>query len=59
MKVSSEQVQQNRERVLAAAGRLIREHGFNGVCVAEVMKAAGLSLPATDLLLPVRMRQLR
>jgi hypothetical protein len=46
-------------RTLAAAGRLIREHNFNGVCVAEIMKAAGLSLPAADLLLSVRMRQLR
>jgi TetR/AcrR family transcriptional repressor of nem operon len=43
MKVSREQVQQNRERILAAAARLFRERGFDGVSVAEVMKAAGLT----------------
>jgi TetR/AcrR family transcriptional repressor of nem operon len=43
MKVSREQVQQNRERILAAAARLFRERGFDGVSVADVMKAAGLT----------------
>jgi TetR/AcrR family transcriptional repressor of nem operon len=43
MKVSREQVQQHRERVLDAAARLFRERGFDGVSVAEVMKAAGLT----------------
>jgi TetR/AcrR family transcriptional repressor of nem operon len=43
MKVSREQVQQNRERILEAAARLFRERGFDGVSVAEVMKAAGLT----------------
>jgi len=43
MKVSREQVQQNREHIVAAAARLFRERGFDGVSVAEVMKAAGLT----------------
>jgi TetR/AcrR family transcriptional repressor of nem operon len=43
MKVSREQVRQNRQRILEAAARLFREHGFDGVSVADVMKAAGLT----------------
>jgi TetR/AcrR family transcriptional regulator, transcriptional repressor for nem operon len=43
MKVSREQVKQNRERILEAAARLFRERGFDGVSVAEIMKAAGLT----------------
>lgn len=43
MKVSREQVAENRTRILEAAGRLFREHGFDGVSVAEVMQAAGLT----------------
>lgn len=43
MKVSREQVQQHRERILAAASQLFRERGFDGVSVADVMKAAGLT----------------
>jgi TetR/AcrR family transcriptional repressor of nem operon len=43
MKVSREQVQQHRERILAAASYLFRERGFDGVSVADVMKAAGLT----------------
>jgi TetR/AcrR family transcriptional repressor of nem operon len=43
MKVSREQVQQHRERILAAASHLFRERGFDGVSVADVMKAAGLT----------------
>jgi TetR/AcrR family transcriptional regulator, transcriptional repressor for nem operon len=43
MKVSREQVQQHRARILAAAARLFRERGFDRVSVAEVMKAAGLT----------------
>jgi TetR/AcrR family transcriptional regulator, transcriptional repressor for nem operon len=43
MKVSREQVQQNRERILDAAARLFLERGFERVSVAEVMKAAGLT----------------
>jgi TetR/AcrR family transcriptional regulator, transcriptional repressor for nem operon len=43
MKVSRAQVQQNRRRILDAAARLFRERGVDGVSVAEVMKAAGLT----------------
>lgn len=43
MKTSREQVAQNRDRILAEAGRLFREKGFGAVSVAEVMKAAGLT----------------
>jgi TetR/AcrR family transcriptional regulator, transcriptional repressor for nem operon len=43
MKVSREQVRQHRARILATAARLFRERGFDGVSIAEVMKAAGLT----------------
>jgi len=43
MKVSREQIAENRQNILNAAGRLFREHGFEKVTVAEVMKAAGLT----------------
>jgi TetR/AcrR family transcriptional regulator, transcriptional repressor for nem operon len=43
MKVSREQFAENRQKILEAAGRLFREHGFDGVTVADVMKAAGLT----------------
>ena len=43
MKVTREQAAANRSRILEAAGRLFRERGFEGVSVAEVMHAAGLT----------------
>jgi TetR/AcrR family transcriptional repressor of nem operon len=43
MKVSREQVAENRRKILVAAGGLFREHGFEAVSVAQVMKAAGLT----------------
>ncbi|MDR3511905.1 MAG: helix-turn-helix domain containing protein [Caulobacteraceae bacterium] len=43
MKVSREQVAENRRRILASASRLFRERGFEAVTVAEIMKAAGLT----------------
>ena len=43
MKVSREQVGENRRRILDEAGRLFRARGFEAVTVAEVMKAAGLT----------------
>jgi TetR/AcrR family transcriptional repressor of nem operon len=43
MRVSREQVAENRRAILAAASRLFREHGYEQVTVAEVMKAAGLT----------------
>lgn len=43
MKVSREQMAENRGRILAEAARLFRDKGFEAVSVAEVMKAAGLT----------------
>lgn len=43
MRVSREQMAENRRRILEAAGRLFREKGFEAVGVAEVMSAAGLT----------------
>jgi TetR/AcrR family transcriptional regulator, transcriptional repressor for nem operon len=43
MKVSREQVSENRRKILEAAGRLFRARGFEAVTVAEIMKAAGLT----------------
>lgn len=43
MKVSREQMAENRLRILDSASRLFREKGFDSVTVAEVMKAAGLT----------------
>jgi len=43
MKVSKEQMAENRRRILEAASRLFRAKGFDAVTVAEVMKAAGLT----------------
>jgi TetR/AcrR family transcriptional repressor of nem operon len=43
MKISKEQVAENRIRILDAAARMFRENGFEGVTVAEVMNAAGLT----------------
>ncbi|MDB5447013.1 MAG: TetR family transcriptional regulator [Phenylobacterium sp.] len=43
MKVSRQKVSENRQKILKAASRLFRERGFDGVTVAEIMKAAGLT----------------
>ncbi|MEX3969696.1 TetR/AcrR family transcriptional regulator [Paraburkholderia caribensis] len=43
MKVSREQVAENRRAILDAASRLFREKGFEAITVAEVMKSAGLT----------------
>lgn len=43
MRVSKAQVEANRETILENAGRLFREKGFDGVGVAELMKASGLT----------------
>lgn len=43
MKVSREQMAENRQRILEVASRLFREKGFEAVSVVEVMKAAGLT----------------
>ena len=43
MKVSREQAAANRAAVVKAASRLFRSHGFDGVGVAEITRAAGLT----------------
>lgn len=43
MRVTREQMAQNRLRILDAASELFREKGFDTVTVAEVMNAAGLT----------------
>jgi TetR/AcrR family transcriptional repressor of nem operon len=43
MRVSREQAAENRERVLEIASRLFRERGLDGIGVADLMKAAGLT----------------
>jgi TetR/AcrR family transcriptional repressor of nem operon len=43
MKVSRAEAEQNRERIIEVASKQFREHGFDGIGVAELMKAAGLT----------------
>jgi TetR/AcrR family transcriptional regulator, transcriptional repressor for nem operon len=43
MKVSREQVAENRRTILEVSGRLFRQRGYESVTVAEVMQAAGLT----------------
>lgn len=43
MRVSRTQAQENRRAVIEAAGRLFREHGFDGVGLNDLMGAAGLT----------------
>ena len=43
MKVSRAEAARNRERIIETAAKLFREHGFDGIGVAELMKSAGLT----------------
>jgi TetR/AcrR family transcriptional repressor of nem operon len=43
MKVTKAQAQANRAHVVETASRLFREHGFDGVGVADLMAAAGFT----------------
>jgi TetR/AcrR family transcriptional regulator, transcriptional repressor for nem operon len=43
MKVSKERMAEHREQIITAAARRFREHGFDGVSVAEIMKEVGLT----------------
>jgi TetR/AcrR family transcriptional repressor of nem operon len=43
LKVSREQAVENRKKVVDTASRLFREKGFDGIGVADLMKAAGLT----------------
>jgi TetR/AcrR family transcriptional repressor of nem operon len=43
MKVSRKKMAEHREQILAAAAKRFREHGFDGISVADLMKEAGLT----------------
>ena len=43
MKVSREKAQENRERIVGTASRLLRERGLHGLSVIDIKKAAGLT----------------
>src|ERR1700742_2695274 len=43
MRVSRAQAEDNRKRVVDVAGTEFRAHGFDGIGVADLMKAAGLT----------------
>jgi len=43
MRVTREQAAANREKIVEVASRLFRKHGFDGIGVADIMKAAGLT----------------
>jgi len=43
VRVSREQAAENRQRIVEAAARLFREHGFDGIGVDAIMKEAGLT----------------
>lgn len=43
MRVSKDQMRENKRRILAAAGRLFRERGFAAVSVKDVMQAADMT----------------
>ena len=43
MRVSRQKAAENRERIIDAAGVLFREKGFDGIGVADIMKAAQLT----------------
>ncbi|MEZ6124240.1 MAG: TetR/AcrR family transcriptional regulator [Planctomycetaceae bacterium] len=43
MRVSRAEAAENRERIIEVAAKLLRERGFDGIGVAELMKAAGLT----------------
>jgi TetR/AcrR family transcriptional repressor of nem operon len=44
MRISREKVAENRERLLQVANDQFREHGIDGVGIADLMKEAGMSL---------------
>src|SRR3954466_7963817 len=43
MRVSRIQAEKNRQTVIDVASRLFREHGFDGIGLKDLMKAAGLT----------------
>jgi TetR/AcrR family transcriptional regulator, transcriptional repressor for nem operon len=43
MRLTKEHAEANRQRIVAEAGQLFRERGFDGISVAELMQAAGFT----------------
>jgi TetR/AcrR family transcriptional regulator, transcriptional repressor for nem operon len=43
VRITKEQKQENHDRIVAIASELFREHGYDGVGVAELMERAGLT----------------
>jgi TetR/AcrR family transcriptional regulator, transcriptional repressor for nem operon len=43
MRVSKVEAAQSRERIVEVAAKLFREHGFDGIGVADLMKSAGMT----------------
>jgi len=43
VRVTREQAAANRQKILDVAGTLFRQHGFDGIGVADIMKRAGLT----------------
>ncbi|HEY6213458.1 MAG TPA: TetR family transcriptional regulator, partial [Vicinamibacterales bacterium] len=43
MRVTREQAEANRDKILDIAGTLFRERGYEGIGVADIMKRAGLT----------------
>ncbi|PZU60557.1 MAG: TetR/AcrR family transcriptional regulator [Sphingobium sp.] len=43
MRVSKEQTARNRDRVVETGARLFREHGLDGIGIADLMRASGLT----------------
>ena len=43
MRVSREKTAEHRERIIEAAGALFRARGFDGIGLADIMKAADLT----------------
>src|ERR1044072_1036464 len=43
MRVSRDQAEKNRQRVITVASQLFREHGFDGIGLKDLMEAAGLT----------------
>jgi TetR/AcrR family transcriptional regulator, transcriptional repressor for nem operon len=43
MRLTKERAEANRQRIVAEAGQLFRERGFDGISVAELMQAAGFT----------------
>ncbi len=43
MKLTKEQAERNRQAIIQAAGEMFRQKGVDGVCLNELMKAAGFT----------------